>query len=179
MGLALRSVPARVEPPRGGRVVATRRHGVAEPRGLVRATAGVKVAPVLVVVPRRRRAVGFAVVMSSMIGVAMLGAAAFQTQLAGRQLEIDRLDGEISAQREFYDVLRRERAELRSPDRLSQIASSTGMVAARDNRIDTIAIDIEVAVKQSTGLLDQARLDDGTTLLEQFRVVKAVTDGRQ
>jgi cell division protein FtsL len=166
-------------PPAGRRVVASRRHGVEAPRGMVRATAGVKVAaPALVVVPRRRRAVGLAVVLSSMIGVAMLGAAAFQTQLARRQLELDSLDREISTQREFYDVLRRERAELRSPARLAQIAASTGMVPARDNAIDTIGVDIEVAVKQSTGLLDQARLDDGTTLLEQFRVVKAVTDGR-
>ncbi|MFM2071590.1 MAG: hypothetical protein RLZZ623_1853 [Actinomycetota bacterium] len=121
---------------------------------------------------------GLAVVMSSIIGVAMLGAAAFQTQLARRQLELDRLDQAIAGQREEYDVLRRQRADLRSPARLAQIASSTGMVVARDSQIETIAVDVEVAVKQSTGLLDRARLADGTTLLEQFRLVKAMTDGQ-
>lgn len=178
MGLAARVVPA--PNPADRRVVATRRHGVEAPRALVRATHGVRVTgvPTLVVVPRRRRAVGLAVVLSSMIGASMLGAAAFQTQLARRQLELDRLDGEISAQRDQYDVLRRERAELRSPARLSEVASSTGMVPARDNSIDSIGIDVLVAVKQSTGLLDRSKLDDGSALLEQFRVVKALTNGQ-
>ena len=167
--------PDRSGPPR----VATRRHGVESPRPMVRSTLGVRmVSPVLVVVPRRRRAVGMAVVVSSMIGLAMLGAAAFQTQLARRQLELDRLDGEISAQREFYDVLRRQRAELRSPARLSELAESTGMVRARDNIIDTIDADVQAAVKRSTGSLDQAWLDDGTTLLEEFRIVKAATGAK-
>lgn len=179
MALPLRAHSVAPAPEGQARRVATRRHGVEAPRPMVRSTRGVRMAPpVLVVVPRRRRAVGLAVVVCSMIGLAMLGAAAFQTQLARRQLELDRLDGEISAQREFYDVLRRQRAELRSPARLSELAESTGMVRARDNIIDTIDADVLAAVKRSTGSLDRAWLDDGTTLLEEFRIVKAATDAK-
>lgn len=179
MGLALREAPARARGD-GRRVVATRQHGVQAPRAMVRTTVGVKVVvPKLVVVPRRRRAVGLAVVVSTMVGSAMLGAAAFQTQIARRQVAMDQLDSEISSQRETYDDLRRQRAELRSPARLAQIASSTGMVSARDNRIDTLDVSILVAVRQSTGGLDRDQLDDGTTLLERFRVVKALTDGKR
>ena len=74
--------------------VAARSTDVRNVRPMVRATAGVVISapPPLRVVPTRRRAarlvgLGFAVVF-----VLMVGAAAFQTQLARRQVELDKID---------------------------------------------------------------------------------------
>lgn len=164
----------------GQRVIATRRHGAVDaPRALVRATVGIEASPrpALSLVPRRRRAARFVVVMTTLVGLAMLGAAAFQTQLAQRQLEVDRLDSAISSSREQYDVLRRERAALRAPARLSEFAVSRGMLPDRDSSFVTVDASVLATVQQSTGTIDRAILDADDSLLDQFREVKAVTDG--
>src|SRR5688500_10080981 len=85
------------------------RRAAAGPRPMVRATVGIVASPVrpsLTVVPRRRRAARLLAFLCVVIVASMLGAAAFQTLLAKRQLELDRLDQEIAAARENYDVLR-------------------------------------------------------------------------
>ncbi|MGD9996651.1 MAG: hypothetical protein AB7L17_06910 [Ilumatobacteraceae bacterium] len=178
-----RTAPARprrhAEPsPRPG--VRTRRHGEVDrsPRPLVRATIGIQATsrPTLTLVPRRRRAAHLAVVMSAVVGLAMLAAAAFQTRLAKSQLELDRLDREISAQRDTYDSLRRERAELRSPSRLADMADRTGMVTTDEVNFITIDPSTYAAVQQATGILEHPDSGDDE-LLEQFRDVKSVTDG--
>jgi len=162
-------------------MIATRRHGNAAatgPQPLVRATAGIRsdVRPHLVlVVPRGRRAAHVAVVMSVVVGLAMLGAAAFQTQLAQRQVELDRLAGDIRASREQYEVLRRERAELRSPGRLAEVASANGMVPSGDSAFLSIQPDVLAIVAASTGDIDQGVLGDGRSTLDDFRDVKATT----
>ncbi len=183
------ALPASPRRPGGGRraprerVIATRRHGAAAPAGpqpLVRATAGIRTndRPHLVLVaPRGRRATHLAVVASVVLGVAMMGAAAFQTQLAQRQVELDRLDRDISAARERYEVLRRERAELRSPGRLSQIAAANGMVPSSDSELLTVQPDVLAIVAASTGAIDPEVLGDGPSTLDDFREVKAITSG--
>jgi cell division protein FtsL len=183
MAIPLRRTPPprlrrHAEPsPRPG--IRTRRHGEVDdsPRPLVRATIGIQATsrPALALVPRRRRAAHLAVVVSAVVVLAMLAAAAFQTRLAKSQLELDRLDREISAQRDTYDSLRRERAELRSPSRLAEIAGQTGMVTT--DEVNFISIDpaTYAAVQQATGILDRSGSGDDE-LLEQFRDVKSVTD---
>jgi hypothetical protein len=145
---------------------------------MVRATVGIKASsrPSLTLVPRRRRAARLAVVLSAIVVSAMLASAAFQTRLAQSQLELDRLDRELSASRESYDSLRRERAELRSPGRLSEVAAATGMVST--DQVSYMEIDptTYAAVQQATGLLDGSGNGD-EELLNQFRDVKAATDG--
>jgi cell division protein FtsL len=159
--------------------IRTRRHGEVDksPRPLVRATVGIQATsrPTLALVPRRRRAAHLAVVVSAVVVLAMLAAAAFQTRLAQSQLELDRLDREISAQRDTYDSLRRARAELRSPSRLAEIAGQTGMVTTDEVNFITIDPSTYAVVQQSTGILEQTNSND--ELLEQFRDVKSVTDG--
>jgi cell division protein FtsL len=145
---------------------------------MVRATVGIHASsrPALSLVPRRRRAARVAVFASAVVVLAMLASASFQTRLAQSQLELDRLDREISASRQMYDSLRRQRAELRSPGRLSEIAGQTGMVTTDDIEYMDIDPATYAAVQQATGVLDGIAATDAE-MLDQFRDVKAATDG--
>jgi hypothetical protein len=83
--------------------VRSRVHGGAEVRALVKATAKVgHVAPrpQLVVVAPRRRAARLIAAGCGVVFVLMIGAAAFQTQLARRQLTLDTMDRRIRAAHE-------------------------------------------------------------------------------
>jgi cell division protein FtsL len=161
--------------------VATRTHGVVErgPKVMVRATVGITATrqPALALVkPRGRRAVGVAVVACTMVGVAMMGAAALQTRLAQRQVQIDQLDREIRDTRAEYESLRRERAELRSPARLAEIAAANGMSFAADTKFTSISPEVLAIVAQSTGAIDADGLGDEAATLDDFRAVKAATE---
>ena len=84
--------------------------------------------PTLTVVPRRRRWPAVVAGLAwSLVSCSLLGAAVFHTQLAERQLRLDRLDRQVAIERERFDELRYERAELRSPVRLAAAASELGM----------------------------------------------------
>lgn len=184
------ALPARVPEPRAeraplqrrGAAVQTRRHATtAGPRPMVRATVGIQATqrPALTLVPRRRRAARLVVVACTVVVLAMLGAAAFQTLLAQRQLEIDRLEQGIDTTREDYEMLRRERAELRSPARLAQLATEMGMVPATQSEFMALSPDVIVAVQQSAGHLagGDAGVEDDP--LAEFRVVKSVAWGQR
>ena len=137
------------------------------------------VKPALSVVPRRRRwpAVIGALAWSALF-VGLLGAAVFHTQLAERQLRIDRLDRAVAEQRELFDELRYERAELRSPVRLAAAAGAIGMV--RGDSSDFVRVTPEAVALQlaAAGTLDPtSRVIVETDPLQQFRDVKAVTAG--
>lgn len=155
--------------------VSTRRHNVAGPRVMLRATAGIEASrPSLVLVPRRRRATHVAVLVSVLVGLAMLGAAAFQTQLAQRQLVLDQLDAQIDESYSQYEALRLERSQLRSPERLAGIAAANGMEASNDVGFRTVSPDVEMVVQQSTGLIVQRQIPYGEALLDEYRSVKAL-----
>ncbi|MFT4655984.1 MAG: hypothetical protein ACJAXA_002810 [Candidatus Aldehydirespiratoraceae bacterium] len=112
--------------------------------------------------------------------VAMLGAAVFHTQLAERQLEIDQLDRQVQEERERFDELRRDRAVLRSPQRIADEAAALGMVRGATSRfigIEPMALAMQLAAAGAT--------DDDTTRviiesgpLDQFRDVKSVSAGQ-
>jgi cell division protein FtsL len=144
---------------------------------LVRATIGIQASDrhLSLVAPRGRRAAHVAVVMSVALGVAMLGAAAFQTQLAQRQVQLDQLDTDIGNAREQYESLRRERSELRSPERLAGIAAANGMVPANRSEFLDITPDVLAIVAASTGDIDPSLLGDAGNTLDDFREVKATT----
>jgi hypothetical protein len=149
----------------------------AEPRPSPRRTVAAP-APgtVLTVVPRRRRAAGFAVAFSLVLAGLMLGAAVLHTSLAERQLEIDRLERGVTAAQERFDVLRRERAELRSPTRLSEEAERLGMYPANASLfvpVDGLTLALVIA---STGeVLDDVDQIENLEPLDQFRLVKSVS----
>lgn len=161
MGLALRR-PASSPTP------APRPPGASEPTGAP---------PPLTVVPGRRRAAGFLVTLSVLISGLMLGAAVLHTQLAERQLHIDRLDRAVRDAEDRFDVLRRQRAELRAPNRLATEARRLGMVPANVTEfieIDgaTLAMAIAATGRPSA---DGVRLERREPL-DQFVLVKRVSN---
>jgi hypothetical protein len=108
----------------------------------------------------------------------MMGAVLVHTRIAERQLEIDRLERSVRAAQESFDVLRSERAELRSPTRLADEATALGMRSGEESRfvpIDPMVLAVTIA---RTGMMP---IDDaivpGRRLepLDQFRLVKSVS----
>ena len=145
------------------------------PRSTAGARRAVTVRPHLEVVPQRRRAMGFVVVGGLLLFAMLIGAVAFQTQIARNQLALDKTERAVSAARDRYDVLRRERAELRSPNRLAVEAARLGMSPAQNGAFMTVTPDVVASVLASASGLGAAAGDQGTTSLEQFGAVKAVT----
>ena len=136
----------------------------------VRPVAAVR--PQLTVVPRRRRVLGIAVLVSAFVATAMLGAAAFQVYLAQGQLQIDQLDRQIRDTTARYEQLRLERAELRSPGNLQAIAAQWQLQPDNSASFMVIAPEVLAVAQQSSALLDPGYSSE-RELLEQFRTVKA------
>ncbi|MFM7252011.1 MAG: hypothetical protein ACKO27_02965 [Ilumatobacteraceae bacterium] len=148
MAIAVRTERARVDQRgRGAMAVPVQGVGRAGSRaGSPQARAAQR--PTLTVVPRRRAARSI-IVLWVLAALLMAGAAAFQTQLARRQVTLDILDSHIRAAHDDYDVLRRERAELRSPGRLVEQAALLGMRPAESTEFISIAPDVIAEVQRS------------------------------
>ena len=133
-----------------------------------------QVRPRLEVVPQRRRAMGIVVASCVVLFALLLGAVAFQTNLAQNQLALDKTDRAVRDARERYDVLRRQRAQLRSPDRLAVEAGALGMVPAETGEL--IVLDpnaAAVVLAAASNLPDD--VSNNPSSLETFSEVKAVT----
>lgn len=134
--------------------------------------------PRLVVVAPRRRTAAMVGGMAVLLFALMVSALAFQTQVARTQLRLDTLDREIRQAHERYDVLRRERAELRSPGRLAQAAMALDMVPATQTEFVSLDADV-IATVQRTGV-DSG--DVGISDIEQefrdYASVKAQAGGK-
>lgn len=112
--------------------------------------------------------------------VAMLGAAVFHTQLAERQLTIDKLEREVQAERARFDELRRDRAVLRSPQRIADAAAALGMIRGETSRfisVDPAALAVQLAAAGPTDGSSTSVIDD-VDPLDQFRDVKSVSAGQ-
>ena len=135
--------------------------------------------PNLSVVPRRRRAASFAVVLIMMIAAVMMGAVFLHTQIAERQLEIDRLERSVRQAQADFDVLRAKRAELRAPTRLSSEARTLGLVPGSESRfvaVDPMTLAITIARTGQKPVGDEILIGGDGRLgpLDQFRLVKSV-----
>jgi len=126
-------------------------------------------------VPRRRRAVGIAIASCVVLFALLLGAVAFQTNLARNQLSLDRTERAVREARDRYDILRRQRAQLRAPGRLAIEAERLGMMPAETGELMTIEPSVVAAVAASASGLSDNELDDEGSSLELFGEVKAVT----
>jgi hypothetical protein len=130
--------------------------------------------PELRLVPRRRVAVNAAVVLGLVLVVLMLGTVVLHTRLAERQVEIDELEHAVTDAQARFDVLRQQRAELRSPTRLALEAERLRMIPAP--RTEFLEVDPQTVAETlaSAGIVDEAT---GTISppdpLEQIRKVKA------
>jgi len=103
----------------------------------------------------------------------MLGAAVLNTTLAERQLRVDELEQDVAESRARFDVLRGQRAELRSPGRLSREATALGMFAATAGTFVRVSPDAYARALAASGSIDEAeRIVRGEQPLDQFRRVK-------
>ena len=136
--------------------------------------------PDLRVVPGRRRFAWFAMFLMVMVTGLLLGATYLHTRIAERQLDIDRLDLAMRSAQEEFDVLRAERAVLRSPTRLADEATALGMHPGEESEfvpIDPMLLAITIAQTGRLPTTDEitpgsyARLEP----LDQFRLVKNVS----
>ena len=110
----------------------------------------------------------------------MIGAVALHTRIAERQLVIDRLERDVRSAQEEFDVLRAQRAELRSPTRLAARAGGLGMTLGRESEfvdVDPMRLAITVAQTGELPFSNEIDVDSNARLepLDQFRLVKEVS----
>lgn len=134
----------------------------------------------LSVVPARRRVAWFAVTLTVLVSAVMMAAIGLHTRIAERQLEIDELERGVRNAQEEFDVLRSQRAELRSPTRISAEALELGMVVGAESEfvpVDPMTLAITIARTGQVPVDDQILVGTDQRLepLDQFRLVKAVS----
>jgi len=129
----------------------------------------------LAVVPRKRRALPLVVVCGLLLFGMLIGTVAFQTQIARNQLALDKVEKDVAAARDRYDVLRQQRAELRSPDRLAVQARQLEMGPAGASEFMTITPDVVAAVAAAASGLPPDVGESAPSSLDQFGEVKSVT----
>ena len=180
MAMAARTMQAHSAPARSAgsparaTVVRSRVHASANANGKAASVMVKRTAPVahltprpkLALVPRRRRTARLIAAVCIPVFSLMLGAAAFQTQLASRQLRLDAVDRDIRAAYELYDTVRRERAELRSPGRLAVEAAAIGMVPASQTQFVALDPDVVATVQRTGVVIDD---HDSTEIGEEFQ----------
>jgi hypothetical protein len=114
-----------------------------------------------------------------LVGAVMIGAVLLHTRLADRQLDIDMLERSVREEQAAFDLLRSQRAELRSPTRLATEAT-LGMSPGSETEyipVDPMVLAITIArtgempVGENTEVGSNARLRP----LDQFRLVKSVS----
>lgn len=130
--------------------------------------------PDLTVVPRRRRMVGTALAVVTGVVVVMLGVTVFHTRLAERQFQLDVLERQVATERARFDVLRRERAWMASPERLADRARELGLVSGGRTEFLDVPSDVLAVVAASTAGLDPSVSRSPSTPLDDFRAVKQV-----
>ena len=116
--------------------------------------------------------------VTMLVGIVLTGALLVHTRLAERQLEIDDLERAVRQEQQEFDVLRAQRAELRSPTRLAVAAGALGMSAGLESQfvsVDPMLLAVTIArtgemPAAHSDLLSDARLRP----LDQFRVVKSL-----
>ncbi|CAN5491572.1 hypothetical protein BH10ACT2_BH10ACT2_13180 [soil metagenome] len=176
MAIAARTLRAT---PNRAPAVRSRMHSTDGARVMVKRTAAVAhlvQKPQLALVPRRRRTARLIAAVCAPVFALMLGAAAFQTQLASRQVRLDAVDRDIREAYNQYDTMRRERAELRSPGRLEIEAAAIGMVPASQTQF--LALDPSViAAVQRSGIGTGSDSSDIGEEFQQYADVKAQSGG--
>jgi hypothetical protein len=125
--------------------------------------------------PRRGRAMSLVVVCGIALFAMLIGTVAFQTQIAQKQLALDKVNKQVAAARDRYDTLRRQRAELRSPNRLAVEATRLMMGTGGSNEFMQITPEERAVVLAAAGQLPDDIGGSGQTSLEEFGQVKAVT----
>ncbi|MEO6652853.1 MAG: hypothetical protein ABIP17_09385 [Ilumatobacteraceae bacterium] len=134
----------------------------------------------LTLVPARRRFAWFAISLTVLVSAVMMGAIFLHTRLAERQLQIDQVERSVRTAQEDFDVLRSQRAELRSPTRISESATALGMEIGSESEfvaIDPMVLAITIAQTGQIPAGDEIVVGSDQRLepLDQFRLVKGVS----
>lgn len=134
----------------------------------------------LTLVPGRRRVAWFAVSLTVLVSAVMMGAIFLHTRIAERQLQIDTIERAVHGAQEDFDVLRSQRAELRSPTRISGAASALGMEIGSESEfvaIDPMVLAVTIAQTGQVPASDEIVVGSNQRLepLDQFRLVKGVS----
>lgn len=134
--------------------------------------------PELVVIPRTRRTIRFAAIAFGVVFTMMLGLTVFQTRLAEDQLDIDRAEDGVELARSRFAELRKENAELRSPERIAAEAAKLGLVPGRTSAFITVdpAAVMAVAIAAGDGL-DPQGIGGSVDPFEAHKAVKRVVSG--
>ena len=118
--------------------------------------------------------------LTVLVAAVMIGAVGLHTRIAERQLEIDALERSVRSAQEEFDVLRSQRAELRSPTRIAAEASAIGMVVGDESEfvaVDPMTLAVTIAQTGHSPVDDEAGfgLNQDLEPLDQFRLVKRVS----
>lgn len=134
-----------------------------------------KPAPDLALVPRRSRGfVGAALAVVTLVVVVMMASTVFHTRLAERQFELDVVERSVAAERARFDLLRRERAWMASPERLADLAQELGLVVGARTEYLDVPAEVLAVVEASTAGLDPRVARPPQTPLDDFRSIKHV-----
>jgi hypothetical protein len=109
--------------------------------------------PPLRAVPARRPFAGAAAVVLVVVFLAMLGLTTFQTRMAQQQVRIDQLDRQVDSAKARHADLLRQRAELRSMQRLDAESKRLGMQQAQAVGFVTVDPNIYASVLAASGRL--------------------------
>jgi hypothetical protein len=118
--------------------------------------------------------VGAVLTVVVVVVAGMLAVTAFHTRLAERQYQLDVLERQVSVERARFDVLRRDRAWLASPERLAGRARELGLVTGGRTEFLDVPADIVALVAAATAGLDPAAARGTRSPLDDFRTVKQV-----
>ncbi|MFM9083006.1 MAG: hypothetical protein ACKOQ7_03775 [Actinomycetota bacterium] len=134
--------------------------------------------PVLSVVQGRASA-GWKLVASIIVASAcLLGVVALQARMAQRQMQLDKINSDITRARQHFDTLRAQKAEMQSPTYLIARAHQIGLVPGVFQRVVEIPADIAAEVVATTGKIDDDVADTPESSLDKFgRLKPAVVGG--
>lgn len=136
-----------------------------------------RVRPQLRIVPPRKRAIRVGSVVFAALFLTLLCITVFQTQLAERQIGVERINREIEIARERFDTLRKENARLSSPDVITAEAKALGMSQGTPQK--AVATDAD-AVAEATAAFGawgaSNNAVDANDPLAEHKRIKQVTD---
>ena len=118
-------------------------------------------------------------IAATLVGVALtlLLVVAVQATMAQRQMELDRINSDITRARRHFETLRAERAELQSPTHLIARANQIGLVPGMMVRVVEIPADVAAEVVATTGKIDDDVADSPESPLDRFSRLKPAVVG--
>lgn len=125
-----------------------------------------------------RRLVKLSVGVLFALVAVMMAVVVAQTNIAENQMQIDRIEDDIAAERDRYDTLRLERSTLREPSRLVVEARALGMQPGVGVDFTTVDPMTVAAVLVATGGVDPELLSEVDDPLREYGEFKAILGGR-